>query len=112
MKNLNQYLRRDNGYSDFEIAAPWIGALVLFCGALAFLTWVPIGSGAHQTSYTRICGDEKTYTRISVDRCYDSKVGAEWLYVEDGDRLPKIGGDTSNTSTRTHGHAKVRTTTR
>ncbi|MGW8431072.1 hypothetical protein ACWGJ9_08110 [Curtobacterium citreum] len=106
MKRILNSLRKDDGY---EAIGTWVAIAVAFLFAIACLiTAAVIHHNQPRTSYTAICGDMKTYTRISIDRCEDSKLGAEWLYVEDGDRLPKMGEDASNASTRPQGVYDVR----
>lgn len=107
MKRLLNSLREDDGY---EAIGTWGAIALAFLLAIAcFITAGIINNHSQpRTSYAAICGDMKTYTRISVDRCEASKLGAEWLYVEDGDRLPKMGEDASDTSTRPQGVFDVR----
>lgn len=98
MKKFINWARQDGGYDD--------GALLIALPLSAFAIALSV------LWFTSVDHSSTPYTRISVDRCFDSKVGAEWLYVEDGDRLPKMGGDVSDTPTRVHGRAIVRTADR
>ncbi len=90
--------RSDAGIADMYFHE-WAVVGVLVAAMLAALTYLVIYAVQPTTHYARFCGDEKSYIRVSVERCIDAKVGAQWLYAEEGDRLPKMGGDTSNAST-------------